>query len=317
MGYPKDIRIIETFVGMPMRDRREVYKFLAPHLRDDSSKEMRFPAQYMFKDVPHDADDNIDPVALLVDNLDRYNIETAMLGFNDQNPDCVRALEEHPDRFVTCIEIDPNDTMAAIGKIREAVARFPVRAVSTFPAGYRVPLDDKKMYPIYATCVELDLPIFVCVGIPGPRIPFAPQHVELIDEVMYDFPDLTFVMRHGAQPWTELAMKLMLKWPNLYYSTSAFAPKHYDKVILDYANTRGRRQDHVRRLLPRRALLRADLHRHGERAPQGRGVAQVPPRERPEGAQAGLTAGGSRAPTPGDPRQPGRCGSVRWSRCAT
>jgi len=31
----------------------------------------------------------------------------------------------------------------------------------------------------------------------------------------------------------------MLKWPNLYYSTSAFAPKHYPKAILDYANSRG------------------------------------------------------------------------------
>jgi predicted TIM-barrel fold metal-dependent hydrolase len=56
---------------------------------------------------------------------------------------------------------------------------------------------------------------------------------------MYDFPELTFVMRHGAEPWTELAMKLMLKWPNLYYSTSAFAPKHYPKNIIDYANSRG------------------------------------------------------------------------------
>jgi predicted TIM-barrel fold metal-dependent hydrolase len=37
----------------------------------------------------------------------------------------------------------------------------------------------------------------------------------------------------------ELAMKLMLKWPNLYYSTSAFAPKHYPKAIVDYANSRG------------------------------------------------------------------------------
>ena len=34
-------------------------------------------------------------------------------------------------------------------------------------------------------------------------------------------------------------VKLMLKWPNLYYSTSAFAPKHYPKAIIDYANTRG------------------------------------------------------------------------------
>ena len=66
-----------------------------------------------------------------------------------------------------------------------------------------------------------------------------PQHVELIDEVMYDFPELTFVMRHGAQPWTELAMKLMLKWPNLHYSTSAFAPKYYPADVVNYANTRG------------------------------------------------------------------------------
>jgi predicted TIM-barrel fold metal-dependent hydrolase len=46
-------------------------------------------------------------------------------------------------------------------------------------------------------------------------------------------------MRHGAEPWEELAVKLMLKWPNLYYSTSAFAPKYYPKAIIDYANTRG------------------------------------------------------------------------------
>ena len=34
-------------------------------------------------------------------------------------------------------------------------------------------------------------------------------------------------------------MKLMLKWPNLYYSTSAFAPKYYPEEIVKYANTRG------------------------------------------------------------------------------
>ena len=34
-------------------------------------------------------------------------------------------------------------------------------------------------------------------------------------------------------------MKLMLKLPNLYYSTSAFAAKHYPKAIIDFANTRG------------------------------------------------------------------------------
>ena len=95
------------------------------------------------------------------------------------------------------------------------------------------------MYPIYAKCVELGVPIFSCAGVPGPRLPMWPQKVELIDQVMYDFPELVFVTRHGCEPWEDLAMKLMLKWPNLYYSTSAFAPKHYPKAIVDYANTRG------------------------------------------------------------------------------
>jgi predicted TIM-barrel fold metal-dependent hydrolase len=238
MGFPDDIGIIETFVGMPSRNRKEVYEFLAPHLKEES-QDYKMPAQYMFKDVPADLDESIDPVALLIDQLDRNNIETALLGFNPDNPDCVRALTDHPSRIVACLEFDPNDTMTALRRVKDLHEQHGLRAVSTFPAGYKVPIDDKKMYPFYAMCVELDLPIFVCVGIPGPRIPFTPQHVELIDEVMYDFPDLTFVMRHGAQPWTELAMKLMLKWPNLYYSTSAFAPKHYDTTIIDYANSRG------------------------------------------------------------------------------
>ena len=95
------------------------------------------------------------------------------------------------------------------------------------------------MYPIYAKCVELGIPIFCCAGVPGPRVSVAPQHVELIDEVMYDFPELVFVTRHGCEPWEALAVKLMLKWPNLHYSTSAFAPKHYPQAIIDFANTRG------------------------------------------------------------------------------
>jgi uncharacterized protein len=113
--------------------------------------------------------------------------------------------------------------------------------VSLFPSGCNppVPIDDRRMYPVYTTCVELGLPVLCCVGVPGPRLPMAPQHVERIDEVCWFFPDLVFVMRHGAEPWVDLAVKLLLKWPNLYYSTSAFAPKWYPRAVVDFANTRG------------------------------------------------------------------------------
>ena len=103
-----------------------------------------------------------------------------------------------------------------------------------------MPINDKKMYPVYAKCVELGIPVFCCLpAFPGRALKAACQHVELIDEVMYDFPELVFVTRHGCEPWTDLAVKLMLKWPGLHFSTSAFAPRYYPKAVVDFANTRG------------------------------------------------------------------------------
>jgi predicted TIM-barrel fold metal-dependent hydrolase len=87
--------------------------------------------------------------------------------------------------------------------------------------------------------VELDLPIFINAGVPGPRVPMLVQHVEHLDEICWFFPELRIVTMHGCEPWQDLAVKLMLKWPGLHYCTSAFAPKYYPKAIVDYANTRG------------------------------------------------------------------------------
>ncbi len=240
MAPPDGIGIIDTMVGFPSRNRSEVYKFLAPHLRDkESLEEFKFPAQYMFKDIPEDLEENVDPVAVVLDNLDRFGIEKAMVGVGPGRDDANRAMREHPDRFIGSVAVEPNDGMDGVRHLVDAVEHHGARAATAFPAGSQVPINDKRFYPLYAKCVELDIPIFVCAGVPGPRVPMSPQKVELIDEVCWFFPELTFVMRHGAEPWTELAVKLMLKWPNLYYSTSAFAPKHYPADILRYANSRG------------------------------------------------------------------------------
>ncbi|HUO48159.1 MAG TPA: amidohydrolase family protein [Acidimicrobiales bacterium] len=122
-----------------------------------------------------------------------------------------------------------------------AHAEHRIVAVTTFPAGCnpQVPVSDRRYYPVFQVCVDLGLPIVMNAGIAGPRVPSACQDVMHFDQVCYDFPDLVVVMRHGAEPWEELAVKLMLKWPGLHYMTSAFAPRYYPRAVLDYANTRG------------------------------------------------------------------------------
>jgi uncharacterized protein len=125
--------------------------------------------------------------------------------------------------------------------LQRGVEDLGMIAAQYMPANLRppCPINDKRAYPVYAKCVELDIPIFVNGGVPGPRLPMDSQYPGLVDEVCYFFPDLRFVFRHGCDPWLDLTVKLLLKWPNLYYSTSGFAPKYYPKEIINYANTRG------------------------------------------------------------------------------
>jgi predicted TIM-barrel fold metal-dependent hydrolase len=241
MPMPRDVPIIDLMLGIPSPDQPRTYDFMRPLLRDKQSLEQfDFPVEYMFKDVPRTGQKG-DYIKYTLEEMDKYNIERALIGVSPENETSKLALRQHPDRFIPSGNAEPNQGMEGVRAIQRAYEEFGIVAVGAFPCGYvpQVPINDKAFYPTYAKCVELDIPIFCCAGVPGPRIPMAPQKVELVDEVCWYFPELKFVFRHGCEPWADLAVKLMLKWPNLYYSTSAFAPKYYPKAIIDYANTRG------------------------------------------------------------------------------
>ena len=174
--------------------------------------------------------------------MERFGITRFLTNVTEKDS-AKRALTDHPDKFWGILNVDPNTGMEALARSMPPWRRgaSQLKAVHVWGTALvpQVPLDDKKMYPVYAKCVEAGLPIVVYAGVPGPRLPMGAQLPMQLDEVCWFFPELKIVTRHGAEPWTELMVKLLLKWPNLYYSTSAFAPKHYPQDIIDFANTRG------------------------------------------------------------------------------
>ena len=242
MPMPQGLRVIDTHVNIPwaQHDTDRYGAFRALQRDRESLEAFKFPAQYMFRGVPDLGDDSATYVGRVVAAMDTHGVAMALIPVGDaiQYPEIVR---DHADRFVFQAAVDPNKGMEDIRRIRSLHAEYGLRGLSFFAAGSlpQVALNGKELYPFYALACDLDLPFFVNVGVPGPRIPMATQKVEHLDEVCWYFPDLTVVMRHGGEPWEDLAIKLMLKYPNLYYSTSAFAPRHYPRAIVDFANTRG------------------------------------------------------------------------------
>ncbi len=236
MAMPQHLGIVDTMIGFPASDFAQ-YDFIRAQLKDGST-DFDFPVEYMFKNVPKELYGSKDPISVTLHEMDRFDIEIGLIGVGGDVSR--KALKDYPDRFVPQGSVDPNTGMEGVRNMVRQYEEFGVRSFGAFNAGYnpQVGINDALMYPIYAKCVELGVPIFSCVGVPGPRFPMWPQHVELLDKVMYDFPELVFVTRHGCEPWEDLVVKLMLKWPNLYYSTSAFAPKYYPEAIIKYAISR-------------------------------------------------------------------------------
>ena len=70
-------------------------------------------------------------------------------------------------------------------------------------------------------------------------MPAEPQRPLYLDEVCLFYPELKLVMAHGADPWWGEAIRLLLKYPNLYMMTSAYAPKYLPPELIHFMNTRG------------------------------------------------------------------------------
>ena len=181
----------------------------------------------------------------LVEAMDQAGVEKAILTTTAEKPSphVLSFPEAHPERFVLSASLDPRRGMKALRALEAIVREQPVVLARITPFLINLPPNHKVYYPIYAKCIELDLPIAINTGIPGPPMPGKCQDPIYLDEVCIFFPELKLVMAHGADPWWAVAIRLLLKYRNLYMQTSAYAPKYFPPELIHFMNTRG--QDKV------------------------------------------------------------------------
>ncbi|TFH25185.1 MAG: amidohydrolase [Myxococcales bacterium] len=177
----------------------------------------------------------------MLDVMDRTGVEKAVLSIDAERPDEATLVfpAARPDRFALAAGLDPRRGMKAVRGLEALVSSAPVAMARMTPFLYDLPPHHRTYYPIYAKCIELDLTVAVNTGIPGPPMPGECQHPMHLDRVCLDFPELKLVMAHGADPWWGVAIRLMLKYPNLSLMTSAYAPKYLPPELIDFMNTRG------------------------------------------------------------------------------
>jgi uncharacterized protein len=188
--------------------------------------------------------DQVD-LAELVGEMDEQGVARAVLMDSLAKPSVTarKFVEARPDRF--SLAMGGMNLLRPVASMRElaAVAHdLPVTYAVVGPSFWgdgNYPASDAVYYPLYAKCAELNLPLCMNTGLPGPPIPGEAQHPLHLDRVCVRFPELRLCMIHGADPWWDVAIRLMIKYRNLHLMTSAWSPKRLPESLLHFMRTRG------------------------------------------------------------------------------
>jgi predicted TIM-barrel fold metal-dependent hydrolase len=189
--------------------------------------------------------------AQLVEMMDNAGMDRVMLcawhrpgTWVISNDTIAEFVRQFPQRFVGVAAVNLEKPVEAVHELKRAVTELGFKALRVVPWLWNRPPNDKLYFPLYVTCIELDIAFCTQVGHTGPLMPSETgRPVPYLDEVALTFPELRIVAGHIGHPWTDEMIGVAWKHENVFIDTSAYAPRYYPPQFVHYLKTYG--QDKV------------------------------------------------------------------------
>lgn len=169
-----------------------------------------------------------------------YSWRQRRMGVEYTNEEVYELVKYNPKRIIGLAGYNPFDIDESLKGVEKAVKEYGFKGVYGHFESFGLPANDKKLYPLYAKCVELDVPVSMQIGHAMEVLPSEPGRPIYVDEVALDFPKLKFIISHTGWPWCEEAIAMAWKHANVYLDVSAHNPKYLDKSVIQFMDTRGR-----------------------------------------------------------------------------
>jgi uncharacterized protein len=156
------------------------------------------------------------------------DVETTF-GIKASNEAVAEFCQSHGKRFIGFAGVDPNKGMTAVRELEFAVKELGMRGLNLQCFEHKLAINDKRMYPLYAKCIELGIPVNLhastnfstdCYMEHGRPI--------LLDEVMVHLPELVVIASPPGWPWVHELIGVAWRHKNVHIGVAAVRPKYLD-----------------------------------------------------------------------------------------
>jgi predicted TIM-barrel fold metal-dependent hydrolase len=159
------------------------------------------------------------------------------------NDEVAHYCRAYPDRFIGVASVDLYRPLEGVRELRRRVKQDGFKGLRVLPWVWGLPPDDRRYYPLFAECCELDIPFCTQVGHAGPLKESEPgRPIPYLDRVALEFPELRILAGHIGVPWLGEMLSLVMKYPNVFIDTSAYKVTRYPKDLVDYMHRSSRHQ---------------------------------------------------------------------------
>lgn len=176
------------------------------------------------------------PWSDLTGQMDAVNVRVGVLIAEDNetisgkkvpNEDLSEFVREYPGRFIGLAGADPHKGMRAVREFEASVRDGGLGGLSLWPCFSGLGAADRKFYPLYAKCIELDVPVSIHSSQHfAMTAPAEAGHPREIDQIAMDFPELRIIASHAGYPWVGDMMTVLWRHPNVYVDIASMRPKY-------------------------------------------------------------------------------------------
>ena len=139
--------------------------------------------------------------------------------------------ERQPMRVIPFAGADVMAGMRAVRSFRRWVSEHRFKGLSLRPFMIGLPPSDRRYYPLYTACCEMDVPVSIHASANWTRMQASDLgHPRHLDTVAADFPELKIIASHAGYPWVLEAAMLAWKHPHLYLELAAHRPKYMSRA---------------------------------------------------------------------------------------
>lgn len=156
------------------------------------------------------------------------------------NDEVAAWVNQEPHKLRGLASVDLNRPMDAVRELRRCVKELGFVGLRIVPWLWGLPPDDRRCYPLYAECIELDVPFCTQIGHTGPLLGSETgRPIPYLENVALDFPELKIVAGHLGAPWLQEAILLTRKFDNVYIDTSAYKLSRLPAEFIEFMHASG------------------------------------------------------------------------------